>query len=158
MAVSIREKIFGIGPLGAVISFLVLMIAVWADRSWGPFTICSNPMPLKAMGAALVVTGLGLQFWSMSTLRNWWAKDELCTTGPFRWFRHPLYTAWITVILPGGALYLNSWIILSAAVLLHPIWHRLVRQEEKMLSGIFQDQYRAYAARTGRFFPRLWNK
>jgi protein-S-isoprenylcysteine O-methyltransferase Ste14 len=158
MAISIRQKLFGVGPLGAAISFVILTIAFGVDRAWGPAVICTNSAPLKAAGIALAVLGLGLHFWSMSTLRNWWAKEELCTTGPFRWFRHPLYAAWITLILPGAALYFNSRIILAAAVFIHPVWHYLVSREEKMLSEIFQDQYRTYASRTGRFFPRIWRR
>lgn len=88
-------------------------------------------------------------------MRKWWAKDELCTRGPFKWFRHPMYAAWITFIFPAVALYINSWIILFSVVMIHPIWHQLVIQEETMLFEIFQNEYLVYAARTGRFFPRI---
>lgn len=124
----------------------------------GHAAILANPAPLKVVGAVLAAVGLGLQFFSVWTLRHWWGKDELCTTGPFKWFRHPLYAAWITFILPAVALFLNSWIILFVVIAMHPIWHRLVRGEEKMMSERFQNEYRAYAAHTGRFFPRIWNR
>jgi protein-S-isoprenylcysteine O-methyltransferase Ste14 len=58
--------------------------------------------------------------------------------------------------LPAFALYFNSWIVLFFVVLLHPIWHRLVSREEKMMLEKFQDKYSEYAAQTGRFFPRIW--
>ena len=60
------------------------------------------------------------------TLRKGWANDEFCTTGPFNWFRHPVYTAWIAFICLAVALYVNSWIILCFVILRHPIWHQLV--------------------------------
>ena len=66
-----------------------------------------------------------------------------------------MYAAWITFILPAVALYLNSWIILIFVFLIHPIWHRLVIMEEKMMNEIFQNDYGTYATRTGRFFPRI---
>ena len=158
MAISRLNKLFGIGPMGMFISLVLLAIAVWLDRVLGHSAILKNPTPLKVVGVVLVIIGLGLYFWSFWTLRNWWAKDELCTMGPFKWFRHPMYAAFITFIIPSVALYLNSWIILFFAVLIHPIWHQLVTKEEKMMFEIFQDEYRSYAAQTGRFLPRIWNR
>jgi len=158
MAISRLNKLFGVGPIGMSISLVLLAIAVWVDRVLGHSAILTNPTPLKAVGVALVIIGLGLSFWSFWTLRNWWAKDELCTMGPFKWFRHPMYAAWITFIIPAVALYLNSWIILLFAVLIHQIWHQLVIQEEKMMLEIFPEEYRLYSTRTGRFFPRTRNR
>ena len=157
MDISRLQRIFGVGPMGAAISLVLLTMAVWVDRVLGHSAIVANPAPIKVIGGGLAVIGLGLLFWSLWTLRNWWAKDELCTMRPFKWFRHPMYAAWITFILPAVALYLNSWIILFFVALLHPIWHKLVIYEEKMISEKFQNKYSVYAARTGRFFPRIWN-
>ena len=157
MIISKLNKLFGVGPMGMVISLVLLAIADWGGRVFGHSAILTNPTPLKVVGVVLVIIGLGLHFWSMWVLRNWWAKDELCSKGPFKWVRHPMYAAWITFIIPAVALYLNSWIILFFAVFIHLIWHQLVKKEEKMMTEIFQDEYRSYAARTGRFFPRIWN-
>ena len=144
--------------MGAVISIVWLRLAVWVDHLLGHAAILVNPAPIKVVGGVLAVIGLGLLFWTVRTLRNWWAKDELCTTGPFKWFRHPMYAAWITFIVPSVALYLNSWIILFFVVSLHPIWHKLVMREEKVMFENFQNEYCVYAARTGRFLPRIWNR
>ena len=158
MDISRLQKLYGVGPMGAVISIAWLRLAVWVDHVLGHATILANPAPIKVVGGVLAVIGLGLLFWTMRTLRNWWAKDELCTRGPFKWFRHPMYAAWITFIVPSVALYLNSWIILFFAILLHPIWRQLVMREEKVMFEKFKNEYRVYAARTGRFFPRIWNR
>ena len=158
MDISRPQKLFGVGPMGGGISLVLLAIAVWVDRLLGHSAILANPAPMKVIGGGLAVIGLGLLFWSLWTLRNWWVKDELCTMGPFKWFRHPMYAAWITFIVPAAALYLDSWILLFFVVLIHLIWHRLVTREEKMMLETFQDEYRAYAARTGRFFPRIWHR
>jgi protein-S-isoprenylcysteine O-methyltransferase Ste14 len=151
------QKLFGIGPIGAVISFIFLTIAFWVDRLFGHPAILENLSLIRVVSAGLGAIGLGLHLWSMWTLRHWWVEDQLCTTGPFKWFRHPMYAAWITFIIPAVALLFNSWIILSSAVLIHPIWHLLVIREEKMMFEKFQNEYRTYAIKTGRFFPRIWN-
>ena len=151
------QKIFGVGPRGAAISLLLLALIAWVDSMVGHPAIVVNEVPMKTAGVMLVVIGLGLHFWAFFTLRNWWVNNRLCTQGPFKLFRHPMYAAWITFIFSGVILYLNSWIFLSWLVLVHPIWHRLVRKEETVMLENFGDEYREYAIRTGRFVPRIWN-
>ncbi len=158
MNTEMRQKLFGVGPIGAAVSFIILAIGFWVDRSLGNPTILRNPVSLKVIGVTLVLAGLGLHSWSMYTLRNWWIKNELCKSGPFKWFRHPLYAAWITFVLPGAALYLNSWTMLFFTILLHPIWQLLVIREELMMRAKFADEYPAYVARTWKFFPKLWHR
>lgn len=155
MAIGKLEKIVGVGPLGAVISTLLLSIATWADHNFLHSKIMTNAVPLRVISLIFAVVGLCLFFWGFLALRNWWSKDELCTTGPFKLFRHPMYAALISFMLPAIALYLNSWIILFFVFLIHPIWHKLVIYEEKMLYDKFKDEYHSYQARTGRFFPKI---
>ena len=151
------QKLFGVGPKGAVISLLLLALSVWADRMIGHPAIASSTVPLRAVGIALIVLGLGLHLWAFSTLRTWWIHDRLCTTGPFRYLRHPMYAAWITCISSGIVLYLNSWVYVFLVLMLHLIWHRLVRKEEIIMIDRFGDAYRDYARQTGRFVPRIPN-
>ncbi len=56
---------------------------------------------------------------------------------------------------PGVALMFNSWVILLWPVLLYPVWSVLVRNEEALMTAIFGEEYRRYAASTGRLFPRF---
>ena len=152
------QKIFGIGPKGAAISLLLFLLIAWIDHMIGYPAIVLNTALMKAVGAALVILGLGLHFWALLTLRNWWVDDKLCTMGPFKYFRHPMYAAWITFISLGVVFYLNSWAYFFWLVLLHPIWHRLVMKEEITMLDKFGDEYKAYASRTGRFIPQILNR
>lgn len=149
------QKFFGVGPMGLGISLILLAAALLADRGLGHPKILKYPLLMEGLGALSVCAGLVLYFWTAYVLRNWWAKGQLCTTGPFRWFRHPMYAAWITFLAPGVAVYLNSWVLLLWVMSLHPVWRRLVVREEKMMSERFHEEYRAYAKTTGRFIPRL---
>jgi protein-S-isoprenylcysteine O-methyltransferase Ste14 len=110
---------------------------------------------MKMIGVVLVLSGFWLHFWSFFTLRNWWMNDQLCTRGPFQYFRHPMYAAWITFICPGIAVYSNAWFYFLWVLLLHLIWHQLVRKEEIIMMDMFGDDYKDYAKRTGRFFPKV---
>jgi protein-S-isoprenylcysteine O-methyltransferase Ste14 len=149
------KKIFGVGPSGAIISFLLLTVALFVDRRLGCPKLMNNPVPLRCIALTLIGLGLYLHSWAFFTLRNWWRRDSLCTKGPFRYLRHPMYSAWITFVSFGFALILNSWIILFWSIVLHPIWHLLVVKEEKMLENIFGSQYRKYSSQTGRFIPKF---
>jgi len=149
------KKIFGIGPAGATISLFLLAVFVWADSMIKLSVVARYPGLMKIIGIVLIILGFALHFWSFSTLRSWWADDKLCTRGPFKYVRHPMYTAWITFICPGIALYLNSWFYLFWVVSLHLLWHKLVKKEETIMINGFGDIYKDYARRTGRFFPKL---
>jgi protein-S-isoprenylcysteine O-methyltransferase Ste14 len=149
------KKIFGIGPLGALISLALLAVAAWIDRSVGFGTIGRRVAALRVAGGLIILLGLGLHSWSFLTLRDWWRDDRLCTRGPFRYVRHPMYAAWISLIVPGVVLILNRWAYVLWMVALHPLWHVLVRREEGTMARIFGETYRRYASRTGRFLPRL---
>ncbi|MBF0202885.1 MAG: hypothetical protein HQK67_00935 [Desulfamplus sp.] len=151
------KKIFGIGPMGAIISLFLLAIFVWADSMIKLYIVADYTGLMKTMGILLGILGLGLHVWSFSTLRNWWVDNQLCTRGPFKFFRHPMYAAWITFICPGLALYLNSWFYLFWVLLLHLLWHKLVKKEELIMINMFGNIYKDYAMRTGRFFPKMRN-
>jgi protein-S-isoprenylcysteine O-methyltransferase Ste14 len=150
------KKLFGVGMFGAFLSLVLLAVFLWLNQFVHPSGLSAQPLPLRIIGILLMLMGLCFHFWSFFTLRNWWVHDRLCTSGPFRYVRHPMYAAWITLVGPGLALLLNSWILLVWAVLLQPLWHVLVRREEAVMIDLFGEQYREMAARTGRFIPRLF--
>jgi len=149
------KKIFGIGPLGGLISIGMLLLAAWIDRhaGWGAMT--PHEAEVCWLGGLLILLGLGVHCWSFVTLRQWWMDNQLCTRGPFHYVRHPMYAAWISLIAPGLVLILNRWIYLLWLLALHPIWIGLVRREERTMERHFGETYRRYAVRTGRFVPRL---
>jgi protein-S-isoprenylcysteine O-methyltransferase Ste14 len=150
-----QAKLFGVGPVGVALSLLLLAVALLVDRRLGRPLILPYRLFTRVVGLVFVMAGLGLHFVTMYTLRNWWVEDRLCTRGPFRWFRHPMYAAWITFVCLGVAFYRDSWALLAWVMALHPLWHWLVAREEKMMALRFPDEYPPYAKRTGRFIPRL---
>ncbi|HEU4333792.1 MAG TPA: isoprenylcysteine carboxylmethyltransferase family protein [Candidatus Eisenbacteria bacterium] len=81
--------------------------------------------------------------------------QRLVTHGPYRWVRHPLYTAGLA-LLACLSLIAANWLLLGmTAVAGVAIAGAVVPLEERALLAAFGAEYEAYRARTGRFLPRL---
>jgi protein-S-isoprenylcysteine O-methyltransferase Ste14 len=149
------QRIFGVGPVGTLISLVLLgMAAGLRQQLHLPSLELSFPPRL----AVLVIASCGaaaIIVWSVRSLPVDSRGRELCTRGAFSVFRHPLYAAFLSVFNFGFALFLNHSVFLFWAVALHPLWHWLVRREERLMVDGFGEEYEHYAERTGRFFPRL---
>ena len=150
------QKIFGIGPKGAGISIGMFVLFFWLSSHVNLPILKTIPFLLKVFGIILILAGLGLHIWSFRTLKSWWSHDQLCTRGPFQHFKHPMYASWISFACPGIALFFNSWVFIAWVVLLHPVWHWLIKKEEAVMQEVFGDAYEGYSKRTGRFLPKLF--
>jgi protein-S-isoprenylcysteine O-methyltransferase Ste14 len=126
----------------------------WANLSLRPW--------VRWVGAAVCLLTLPWFAWvhhvlghNFSTTLNIRANHTLVTTGPYRWIRHPMYTAFyalhLATILATANLFLGlTWL----AGLIVVITLR-VEREEAMMVRQFGEAYRAYMAQTGRFLPLL---
>jgi len=114
----------------------------------------------SALGWGALMTGgavtIVILFWAVKSLPVAKRGNKLVTTGAFRYFRHPLYAAFLLGAGPGLVIYLDGWPYLAVGFSAFPLWHWNVRGEEAMMASIFPDDYPAYCQKTGRFFPKLW--
>lgn len=151
------QRVFGVGPLGSVLSVALLFLAVLLARAtpggWMPVSEDTRVIALNVgvVGAFLLV------WWSLRTLKPSQRGHVLCTTGPFRFVRHPLYASFLSWFDFGFAIYLGHWAFVAWALALHPLWHWVIRKEEQIMTEQFGKAWRDYAARTGRFFPRIFS-
>lgn len=152
------NKFFGSGPVGFLVSLLLLFSARWLNLQIDLPPLSNNEFLLKTIFLVSGLMTLVIIVWSLKSLPVAKRGNKLCTTGAFRYVRHPLYAAFLTVFSFGLAIYLNSYIYILWAVLLHPIWAYLVRPEEKLMIDIFGEAYLEYEEKTGRFVPRLTTK
>lgn len=131
---------------------------------WPPaldWTLLPLPTQLRWMGVAIATLSVASTWWVFRTLglnvtRTSKTRDNatLVTTGPYRFVRHPFY---VNVALAFGSLSLvtRSWWFIAWIVLALALLAVRTRREEANLEARFGDAWRAYAARTGRFVPRL---
>ena len=158
MNISRYQKIFGVGPIGAVAGFLLLGFLWQVDRILNHVEILSQPKPIRILGFMLIAGWICWHVWCLRTIRSWWQKDRLCTSGPYRFVRHPLYAGGVWLVGFGIALTLNSWILLLWPILGCFTMSMLVRKEEKMMVAVFGEEYQRYASRTGCLVPRCFRK
>jgi len=152
------SKLFGSGPVGLLISVGLLLIANWLNKWIAPVPLSGNRFILDSVFLASTLLTLAMIIWSVKSLPASERGNKLSTRGAFRYVRHPLYAAFLSIFDFGLAVYLNSYIFILWAIILHPIWHRLVRSEEKLMISIFGQSYVEYQRTTGRFFPRLHHR
>lgn len=153
------SRIFGSGPIGVLTSVALLLLAFYLQKIFNFPPVFSKPgyIPILIF-TFLTILSIIIIIWSLVSLNPKLRGKTLITTGAFKYFRHPLYAAILTFFNFGLAFFLNNWIFIIWAFLLHPIWHFLVRKEENDLKNIFPDEYNMYCNKTGRFFPRFFQK
>lgn len=111
--------------------------------------------------AADVITfaGLVILLWARVALGGNWSSDvaikenhELIERGPYRWVRHPIYTGLLVMGL-GGVVWSGHLIAIAVFVTaMLGLWLKS-RQEEKLLTKYFPDEYPRYRARVKALIP-----
>lgn len=83
-------------------------------------------------------------------------KHRLVTNGPYRFVRHPGYSAYLLMVL-GVAVRFASLVAFAALILflLSGLLYRM-NVEERLLVEVFCDMYRQYQNRTKRLIPGVW--
>lgn len=155
----IRQFVFGTLGFLNIVPTVIYVVApeqlVWA----------ALPLPSgwRWLGVGLGLVGIFFLLWVHHTLGKNFSvpgvmkeKQSLVTIGPYRWVRHPMYTALFLVTLVYFLISSNwfiglvwiGWIVGTVAT--------MIRDEEAALIEKFGDEYRAYMQRTGRFLPRVF--
>ena len=119
------------------------------------------PAPRTAVGAVVLLAAPPLMAWSLVTLRSWRllpnveTAHELCTSGPYRFVRHPIYVAF-DLLAVGSVLVAPTPSIAFGAALLVLGGDLRARLEERALLASFGDRYRDYMARVRRAIPGVY--
>jgi len=148
------------GSLRIVMLTQSLGFAAAFSLAWMPSGRFANPRLAFWTGILLLVAGavlrrtcfraLGASFTGEVRVRP---DQQVVSVGPYRWVRHPAYTAGFLMIV-GTALALGSWVGALLALLLVAVGYAYrVRVEERALTTMLGPAYRDYARRTKRFIP-----
>lgn len=117
-----------------------------------------GPRPLHRLaGTVLVCAGVGLNAWALAERRRRSPgpfalehPEELVTSGPYAFTRHPMYVGWWLIQLGSGTLSGSSWVLVTLPPQLM-VEHRVVQAEETALAALFPQSYPGYADRVPRY-------
>ena len=130
-----------------------------AWMAWG--AVAAFPPWCRWSGVGLLVAGTMMAMWGLRTLGHNFAfsvspqeGNTFVRSGPYRWVRHPLYTAGLVEAV-GVSLVMASWFVgLMTVLLWGGLACRTPMEEEKLIER-YGHAYREYIAITGRFLPRF---
>lgn len=160
-----RERLLWLGWTIVVIGWIAQPLLLNGKNPGGIlFGLCpdlSHPAALWA-GIAIIVLGYLGTLWCYAAMGAAWRigidtekTASLVETGPYRRMRHPIYSFQMVMLI--GALLLLPTLASLAILLLHFICASIkAGDEEKHLTVVYGDEYRAYRGRSGKFFPRFW--
>lgn len=138
-----------------IVSFTLVLGLFYLGRWFGTY---AGDAAARLAGAVLAAFGVGLYVAAHLYLRRNWSiaaaiveGHRLVVAGPYRYVRHPMYTAMMLIVI-GSGLLVSSYAILASIVPVAAAYYVRARREEAMLLAEFPE-YRDYAARTRMFVP-----
>jgi protein-S-isoprenylcysteine O-methyltransferase Ste14 len=122
-----------------------------------PFLVSPQP----TAGAFLMLAAVALAAWALAVFRSWRLAaridrgHELCTTGPFRRVRHPIYLA-MDLLALGSWLWAPTATVALGVVLVALAGDLRARTEERLLHQAFGPAYDSYLRHARRFLPGIY--
>jgi protein-S-isoprenylcysteine O-methyltransferase Ste14 len=141
--------------LALLVAYPLAFVKTWAfPQRW--------QLPLFVVGVLLIVLGSVLRRYCWRTLGEYFTGDVRATpgqkvirSGPYRWVRHPSYTAGMMMFI-GIGLALGSWpsfILLTIATI--ATYSYRVAVEERALLEAIGEPYSSYMKERKRFIPYI---
>jgi protein-S-isoprenylcysteine O-methyltransferase Ste14 len=116
---------------------------------------------VAAVGFVVTLLGLSLAIWARATLgRNWSGRvtlkegHELIRHGPYRYVRHPIYSAILTMFLGSAIAIGRLGGLIGLPLVVLGVWLKL-SQEEALMSEHFPAEYASYRSQVKALVPRL---
>ena len=150
-----RLSRWGVGPRIAAAALLWAAFALVATRKWPG--LCRMRFLSDAasvtIGAALLVFGVCMLIIAARACTAAYNHDRLVTSGIFSVVRHPIYSAWIVLIVPGLAFLCRSWPMLFTSLVAWAAFKKLIHREDEYIERRFGPAYLEYRARVSEIIP-----
>jgi len=112
-------------------------------------------------GVALTWIGIAIALWARWHLGQYWSaritlKEDhrLIRTGPYAYFRHPIYSG-LELAAVGGTLAIDKWRCVAGVVLIVLGYWMKARKEESMLAAQFGEEFKEHCRHTGFLIPKF---
>lgn len=158
-----RMTEFGVGPRFTVYSVIYCLIMYGLTVFFSPFSRITRVagaayQALAAVGAVIVVLGIPFYLCAIIPVMRAFKEGRLVTTGVYGMCRHPVYAAWLVFFVPAIALFVDSWLFLTAPAAMRLMAGSLVKKEDDWLERTFGKEYLEYKERVPAFMPYGWVK
>jgi protein-S-isoprenylcysteine O-methyltransferase Ste14 len=153
-----------LSTIAGVLAVAALLATAAYIVGWAPVSRAALDLPdwARWTGVAVAIAGVALLEWAHRALGANWTDEpqitsnqELVESGPYRYVRHPMYSAF--------GLILGSTLLISANWLVGGTWIASwalaaadrISYEERALEEHFGGAFVGYRERTGRLVPRV---
>ncbi len=137
---------------------LILLLYVFYPP-WVLWSTFPLPVWVRWLGVGLGVFSNGVLVWVHRVLGEYWSyilelkmDHTLITHGPYRWVRHPMYSASLGFMV-ATALISANWVVGLVCLLTVVVLFERITTEEEMMIARFGEEYRVYMQYTGRLLP-----
>ena len=145
-----------------ILGLVSLSPLVWLIRpDWLSGAAVPLPDWLRWGGVLAAVAGVTLLAWAhqalganFSTMLTLQSRHQLISSGPYRFVRHPMYSAILLWDL-GVALMAANAVVFALPLMFALFFALRVAPEERLMADAFGDTFYSYCQRTGRFVPRI---
>jgi protein-S-isoprenylcysteine O-methyltransferase Ste14 len=151
---------WGVGPKFTLISVLYGAVVFGLHYFYFPaftFILISRWVNV-ILGIILMLVGIPIFIISGIMVHKYIDEGELCTTGVYSYFRHPVYASWIVFIMPGIVIVTGSILGISIPVFMYIVFRIFIGEEEEYLRKKFGDNYLKYEKEVYSVLPRKWKK
>lgn len=150
------------GEWYAALQLALILLVVFGPSTlagypkWPVFTTCFRISGASLMAWGVVLGAAALRRLHPSITASGALKPEgaLVTSGPYRFVRHPVYTAQMLLTF-GWSLALGGWLTSLYAIALIVVLNFKSLKEERRLLQRFPE-YRDYQSRTRKFVPFIY--
>ncbi len=140
-----KMTVMGTGPQTAVPAFAYLALTIVLDQvTSSRFRMQGSFSAYLPWGVALIAAGLVVLGLSSVQLMRAFKRHELVTTGFYAIAPNPMFMSYVVFILPGLALLLRSWLVLTTVVVFYILIRVFAKAEDEWLLQEFGDRYVAY--------------
>ncbi len=150
-----RLSRWGVGPQIAIAALAYAVLAGAATHRWpNAFRMQFVPYVLVAsLGSILLAGGVSMSVLAARAATRAYNRDQLVTSGIFGVVRHPIYSAWIVLIMPGLALLTGSWPVVLTPLAAYAVFKLTIHQEDEYLEQRFGQAYIDYRRRVNELIP-----
>lgn len=146
---------YGVGPKVFALAALYGMLMGWFSYRY-PSLLSIQCLPhwvLACAAVGLVVVGATIYARALRTFNTSCRNDKLVTEGAYSVVRHPIYAAWIWLIIPGLVLFFRSWALLTVPMVTYAVFKVCIHEEDNHLEQRFGKPYLEYRSKTREIFP-----